>query len=520
MLPTIAWLLSRKQLRLSVVGGHRESDHGGMGEHPHRPDLLTAAISWVHSSDLDDPTPFLSSGNVLLTDGAQFGFDEAAERYNYDAYVDRLVAAKIVGLGFATHFLHQGMPPGLATACARVGLPLIDVPDRVPFIAIIREVADQIATERSRRMEWSISAHKAISRAALKPTGLRSTLVELERQLSCWVGLFDATGAPLLVPSQQPSADRFAAPVRDEVARALRKGRRSSTSLALDSGQVTIQTFGQSGHLRGALALGRGVPLDRAENELVTSVIALATLALEQNRELDTTRGQLRSALLELMLAGNVTAARATANDVWGALPAEPLSVVVIARQVRSHYVLDALESLALDSDGQVFFAERDNTIVVVVGQGIERQQIAQLVADHGFAAGSAATADYSGLGAALGQASHAFHAGGGRKGLTDFADIAGTGMLGVLHAAGAEQVAHRVLTPLVTFDTEHSTTLVDTLRSWLAHDCSWGSTAAQLRVHRHTVRARIDQAAGILNLNLETFEGRLEVWAALRMLE
>lgn len=520
MLPTIAWLLSREQLRLSVVSGHRESEHAGAGEHPHRPELLEAPISWVHSSDLDDPTPFLSSGNVLLTDGAQFGFDEAVERYNYDAYVGRLVDAEIVGLGFATRFLHQGMPPGLAAACERAGLPLIDVPDRVPFIAVIREVADQIAAERSRRMEWSISAHKAISRAALKPTGLRSTLVELERQLSCWVGLFDATGAPLLVPLQQPSTDRFAAPVRDEVARALRKGRRSSTSLTLDSGQVTIQTFGQSGQLRGALALGRGVPLDRAENELVTSVIALATLALEQNRELDTTRGQLRSALLELMLAGNVPVARATAHDVWGALPAEPLSVVAIARQVRSHYVLDALESLALDSDGRVFFAERDNTIVVIVGQGSERQQIAQLVADHGLAAGSAAAADYPGLGAALGQASHALHAGGRHPGLTDFADIADTGMLGVLHAAGAEQVAHRVLTPLVTFDAEHSTALVDTLRSWLAHDCSWGPTAANMGVHRHTVRARIDQAAGILTLDLESFEGRLEVWAALRMLE
>jgi len=521
MLPTIEWLLGRNELRLSLATGGRAgtADRAGAGEHPQFSNRLTAPITWVHSSDLDDPTPFLSSGNVLLTDGAQFGFDRAAERYNYDAYVTRLVEAGIVGLGFATHFLHQGMPLGLAQACEGAGLPLIDVPDRVPFIAVIREVADQLAAERSRRMEWSIAAHKAISRASLKPTGLRSTLIELERQLSCWVGLFDATGSPVLVPAQRPSEDRFAVPVRDEVARALRKGRRSSTSLTLDSGQVTIQTFGQSGHLRGALALGRGFALDRAENELVTSVIALATVALEQNRELDATRGQLRSALLELMLASKVPAARATAHDVWGALPTKPLSVVAIARQMRSHYVLDALESLALDSDGRVFFAERDNTIVVIVGQGSERDQIAHLVADHQLAAGSAAAADYAQLGEALGQAFHALHAGGGRPGLSDFADIADTGMLGVLHAAGAEQVAHRVLTPLVDFDAEHSTALVDTLRSWFAHDCSWGSTAAQLGVHRHTVRARVDQAASILQLDLESFEGRLEIWAALRML-
>ncbi|EPR76711.1 putative regulatory protein [Leifsonia rubra CMS 76R] len=512
MLPTIAWLLGRKQLRLSVVRGELE--------HPRHLERLATPITWVHSSDLDDPTPFLSSGNVLLTDGAQFGFDDSAERYDYEAYVGRLVGSEIVGLGFATHFLHQGMPDGLAQACQRAGLPLIDVPDRVPFIAVIREVADQLAAERSRRMEWSIAAHKAISYAALKPTGLRSILIELERQLSCWVGLFDATGNPVLVPAQRPSEDRFAAPVRDEVARALQKGRRSSTSLTLNSGQVTIQVFGQSGQLRGALVLGRGVALDRAENELVTSVIALATLALEQNRELDTTRGQLRSAVLELMLASNMPAARAIAHDVWGVLPVEPLRVVTIAKPLRNHPVLDALESLTLDSDGRIFYALRDSSVVVIVGSGGDHEQVAHLVVDHELSAGSSTVASFAALDAALGEASHALRAGGRRAGLTDFDDIAGTGMLGVLHAAGAEQIAHRVLTPLVTFDTDHSGALVDTLRAWFAHDCSWGSTAAQLGVHRHTVRARVDQAAGILHLDLESFEGRLEVWAALRMLE
>lgn len=534
MLPTITWLVRRQQLRLSVVrsdvnSGVGEANSGdpareraseGASEHPQFSERLTTPISWVHSSDLDDPTPFLSVGNVLLTDGAQFGFNDAAADYDYDAYVRRLVESGIVGLGFATQFLHQGMPPGLAQACETAGLPLIAVPDRVPFIAVIREVADQIAAERSRRMEWSIAAHKAISRAALKPTGLRSTLVELERQLSCWVGLYDATGAPLRVPSQQLSDDRFAAPVRHEVAQALRKGRRSSTSITLDAGQVTIQTLGHSGQLRGALALGRGVPLDRAENELVTSVIALATLALEQNRELDTTRGHLRSSLLELMLAGNIVVARSTAEEVWGALPTEPLDVITIARQVHSHFVIDALEALALENEGRVFFAVRDDTIVVVVGQGNDRQQIAKFVVENKLTAGSAAAQHYAALDVALGQASHALHAGGEHVGLTDFADIADTGMLGVLRSAGAERVAHRVLTPLTNFDAEHSTALVDTLRSWFAHDCSWGPTAAELGVHRHTVRARIDQVANILELDLESFEGRLEVWAALRMLD
>lgn len=526
MLPTIEWLLAKRSLRLSLVAASADlADAVAVTSGTALADRMATPISWVHSSDLDDPTPFLSAGNVLLTDGAQFGFAAATEAYDYDSYVRRLVDAGIVGLGFATHFLHQGMPVGLASACAHLGLPLIDVPDRVPFIAVIREVADQIAAERSRRMEWSIAAHKAISYAALKPTGLRSTLIELERQLSCWVGLFDATGHPVPVPGQQRSGARFAEPVRTEVARALRKGSRSSTALALDAGQVTIQTLGQSGALRGALALGRGVPLDRAENELVTSVIAMATLALEQNRALDATRGYLRSALLELMLEGKVGAARSIAGEVWSGLPAEPLRVVAIARHTQSHFVLDALNVLSLDADGGAFFAVRGEEIVVLVEEAgpstnafTALHELEQLVHDHQLVAGSALAADYAELAAAMGQASSALRARGEAPGVTEFADIADSGMLGVLQAAGAERVAHRVLTPLTDFDAEHSAALVDTLRSWFAHDCSWGATASNIGVHRHTVRSRVDQASSILNLDLESFEGRLELWAALRL--
>ena len=35
--------------------------------------LLSEAVLWAHSSDLPDPTPWLASGGLLLTDGVQFG---------------------------------------------------------------------------------------------------------------------------------------------------------------------------------------------------------------------------------------------------------------------------------------------------------------------------------------------------------------------------------------------------------------------------------------------------------------
>ena len=55
---------------------------------------LDRAVRWVHISELDDPTPWLSGGELLLTTGLQLG-DDAQQR----AYVGRLSEHGLSGLG-------------------------------------------------------------------------------------------------------------------------------------------------------------------------------------------------------------------------------------------------------------------------------------------------------------------------------------------------------------------------------------------------------------------------------------
>ncbi|MGB4136733.1 MAG: helix-turn-helix domain-containing protein, partial [Microbacterium sp.] len=54
-------------------------------------------------------------------------------------------------------------------------------------------------------------------------------------------------------------------------------------------------------------------------------------------------------------------------------------------------------------------------------------------------------------------------------------------------------------------------------LRVWLEHDARIEQAAAVLGIHRHTLRARIAQASGILQTDLATFPGRAELWATLQ---
>src|SRR6478609_9007098 len=77
---------------------------------------LDAPVRWVHISELPDPTPWLSGGELLLTTGMGLG-DAEAQR----AYVDRLAEHGLAGLGFGLGFGHDQVPAALRDAAASRG---------------------------------------------------------------------------------------------------------------------------------------------------------------------------------------------------------------------------------------------------------------------------------------------------------------------------------------------------------------------------------------------------------------
>ena len=139
-----------------------------------------------------------------------------------------------------------------------------------------------------------------MARAALRPDGLNAVLQELERQLGCWVALFDAAGYRV------PTATRLAIPnaVADEVSEAVRaalgRGTRGGVRISTAETDITLQTLGPHAALQGVLAVGTRTRLNAAEHDLVTSVIALASIALDQSRMIEDARRHLRSGLLQL----------------------------------------------------------------------------------------------------------------------------------------------------------------------------------------------------------------------------
>ena len=80
-------------------------------------------MRWVHISELDDPTPWLRGGELLLTTGLPLRAGPAA-------YVERLADAGLTGLGLGLGFGYDEAPADAVAAADRLRVPAVRDPLR------------------------------------------------------------------------------------------------------------------------------------------------------------------------------------------------------------------------------------------------------------------------------------------------------------------------------------------------------------------------------------------------------
>ncbi len=485
-------------------------------------------VTWVHVSELRDPTPFLSGGELLLTTGIAFdpGHDGIDDTIDADAYVRRLSGAAVVGLGFGTGLSHEQVPADLVAAARLHGLPILEVPRRTPFIAISRAVSRAVAADEYAAVTKTFAAQQALTKAALSPAGPERVVRLLAQQLSGWVVLLDPAGAPIGA-SPETARSKVGALVPEMKVLAAHRGTVSS-GFPLGADTVSLQSVGAGTRGRAFLAVGRPGPLTAADRHLVNAAVMLLTIRLEQSSATDTGLGKLRSAVLSLVLSGQSELARPIAEQLSNPLPGEPVTLLVATGDISG--IGAELDDPHAPAVGMLV-AELDDQLVVLVSGGPDaaaecatRIELADLSRDGapsgGVVVGISASTDYPGIAAAHRQALQA-NAFGRRTGraVTAFGEIAMPGITAMLGPDEARAFAESLLAPLIAHDLAGRGDLVNSLRAWLSHHGQWDPSAAALGVHRHTLRHRITTVGELLGRDLDSPGTRSELWLALEII-
>jgi purine catabolism regulator len=76
---------------------------------------------------------------------------------------------------------------------------------------------------------------------------------------------------------------------------------------------------------------------------------------------------------------------------------------------------------------------------------------------------------------------------------------------------------ADALLAPLDAYDTKHDGELIRSLQAFLEHNARWETAAAELYIHRHTLRYRMRKVEELTGRDLASSFDRMEFWLALR---
>lgn len=513
MPPTLASLVQHSALKLTVRAGE---------------DRLETPVRWAHVSELADPVPYMEGGELLLVTAMTL---DAEDHEAMRRYVRRLVGAGVVGLGFAVGVYYEDIPEALVEAAEKEGLPLLAVPRRTPFIAISKAVSAANAADQYRAVTAGFEAQRELTRAALAE-GPDGVVTRLAAYVDGWAALYDASGA--VVAAAPEWAARRAARLTGDVERLRERTAPASAVVGdTDEDRVELQSLGSGRRVRGALAVGTGAPLGTAERYAVHSAVALLTLSTERSRSLQAAEQRLGAAVLRMLLSGQQDHARAVAGDLYGGLLDAPFRILIAepasepdpAADHPLHAFAESLESAA---------ARAGETVLVV--PDID-DRLAVLAADGGAVVASCAAAYAQkeavdaevvvGLSAPTGpiaaagaykQAEQALSVARRRgRALIEHEELAAGSILPLLADDAVRAFADGMLRALYEHDATGRGDLVASLRAWLSRHGQWDAAAADLGVHRHTLRYRMRRVEEILGRSLDDPDVRMELWLALK---
>ncbi len=504
---------------------------GGSGDVP---------LRWVEPSELEDPTPYLLDGELILTAGLPFqGAAGTAARVS--EYVRRLVSAKVAALGFGIQPYFEAVPEALVSACREHNLTLLLVPPSLPFAAIGLEFSRLLESDNARVFRQLADANRQLMRAVLSSRPEHELLATLVQRVPVWAAAYGADGkvrARAHSPHGGGTVQRAgSAPAagHEGMARLLER------LLAGSGPRLEMDSFNEPGSavvvghpLRsnrdatlGALVLGSDKPLTAAQNNMVSTAVGLLELLARQRTSGSLAPSQLATSLLlnpDVLSSGAARELSGLKDLLAQAAGAGRTASLRVIQGVRA---ADSLESG--DSPVREVLQWRrlfDTKLVALTDYGfaaITRLKVDEaLLAEVerlGWRLVVGDPTELTGLTAAA-QRATALRSRVLASGASIRVEEAAWSVTGLLGPEAGALLAERVLQPLLSLPAERRTALMSVLRGWLAENGSWDASAKALGLHRNSVRRQIGVIGELLDADLNSAQVRAELWIALQYTE
>lgn len=554
-------LLENDALGLRLLSGEDELDRGVRG---------------VMTTDLRDPSRYLSGGELVLT-----GLAWRHSAQDTEPFVRILAAAQVAALAAGEAELGD-IPDDLVAACARHRLPLFAVNESVAFATITEYVVRQVSGQRAGDLAAVVDRHRRLMTSGPAGGGPEVVLDLLgsDLDLSAWV--LSPTGRTIAGGELPPSVG---ATLAGEHLAAVRGGRRGphratvhSTTYSLFPIRNTGRGEGSDSHDVRETVLSDwllAVEADAADwpaarLDLLQGVTQLIAVERDRREASRSVRRRLAQEVLELVQTGAAPAEiaarlRVAAPVLLPGLGTAPHWQVVVARvdwgpgsenikagpvaQSLLEEILvdpsasgpDSADRIAVAHAGQEAIAlvplpavppAGDPLTAAATRPGLHAETLLNTVRkplsaglgdDGRLTLGvSAPVSSAEGLRGALEEARHARRVAAARPGRVCAAGHHELASHVLLLPFVPDDVRRaftaRLLDPLREYDQRHRAELIPTLEAFLESDGSWTRCAARLHLHVNTLRYRVGRIEQLTGRDLARLEDKLDFFLALRM--
>ncbi|MEA2468532.1 MAG: hypothetical protein QOJ57_2658 [Thermoleophilaceae bacterium] len=491
-----------------------------------------APIRWVHASELPDPTPWLSGGELILTTGMQLGTPETQR-----ALVERLASHHVAGLGFGTGFDHDAIPKALLTEARNLGFPVFEVPYALPFIAITEKAFTSLVNEQYEVLQRSIAVHRRLERLLLEERGLDELVRAIAATIGGAVAVLDPRGKVLASRAfQRELSEEAVESIRDELAQRARAHRKTGPfvpdhpDLGARALVLPVLTGSRGGPQAWLVAALDGGGLGDAERLTLEQAVTVVALELMRQRAMRDTERRLAGDVLAAALSGELDDTELTAR-------LRPFGVG--SKSAVLVYAVDDPRAAEADLDRAITAAGRGALVAschgllcaVVDGTDLDPVELAgqareALVERHGdpraavsrVGASTALRRNFHEARCALEAAALAPPNGAGNGRVASYRDLGSFQLLLSLQDDDALRLfCDSVLGPLENGGGDYGDELLRSLEVFIDQNGQWERAARELFCHRHTLRYRIRRIEELTGRDLTSARDRIEFWLALR---
>lgn len=559
-------LLETDALGLRLLGGEDELDRSVRG---------------VMTTDLRDPSRYLSGGELVLT-----GLAWRRGAADSEPFVRILAGSGVAGI--AAGEAELGAVPGdLVEACARHRMPLFAVHETVAFATITEHVVRQVSGERAGDLAAVVDRHRRLMTPGPAGGGPEAVLGLLGSDLDLRAWVLSPTGRQVAGSGAAPLPGPVGAALAGHHLVATRAGRRAPYRTAVGGTTYSlfpIRNTGRgavpaSGDVRESVLSGWLLAVEAdagdwpaARLDLLHGVTQLIAVERDRRDAARAVRRRLAQEVLELVQAGAQPAEIAArlrvaapvllpglgtaprwqvvvARVEWGGPAGDPATADAggaVAQALLEEILVDPAVAGA-DSADRIAVAHTGEEAVALVplpaggvGAGpadvegaslhaevllaaVREPLSAGLAEDGRLTLGvSAAVHSPEGLRGALEEARHARRVAAARPGRVCAAGHHELASHVLLLPFVPDDVRRaftaRLLDPLRDYDRRHRAELIPTLEAFLDCDGSWTRCASRLHLHVNTLRYRVGRIEQLTGRDLSRLEDKLDFFLALRM--